>query len=117
PVTALAYMRSRLAPGGKIIVSSLLPDFDPSRLYVELVATVRADGSLTEAARAEHIDALRRFAGTAGQIVELEDIGRFTFFDGDRLRAMLDEAGFRDIRTYHGLGSPPAAVIAVATRG
>lgn len=116
PVAALAYMRSRLAPNGKIVVSSLLPDFDPSRLYVELVSTVRADTSLSDAEREEKLEALRRFAGTAGQIVELEDVGRFVFLDGDKLRAMLEEAGFRDVRIYHGLGSPPAAVIAVASR-
>jgi hypothetical protein len=47
----------------------------------------------------------------AASLFSLEEDGWFQFFSEDQLVVMMEKAGFSEMRTYHGLGTPSQAII------
>ncbi len=108
PLTTLRELHRVLKPNGTLVLSSMRPDFDPSKLYTEEAALLAKTGDETAMRK---LDALRKFASMVGKLIELEEDGRFKFYDGPGLQALLEEAGFCDIDIADGFGNPPTAVI------
>lgn len=119
PLAALREMHRLLRPGGTLVLSSIRANFDPSKLYTEgvdiLSSQAEAGGPEGEAA-ARKLEALRHFANMVSRLIELEEDGRFRFFDGPTLTALVSEAGFSRAHVFHAFGSPPTAIVVRAEK-
>ena len=116
PLSTLREMYRLLKPGGVFVVSSLRRNFDPSKLYAEaaeiLSRQVEENGPDAE----RKLQALRHFGNMVSRLIELEEDGRFRFFEGDHLKALVSEAGFVSANVFEAFGSPPTAVIVRAEK-
>jgi ubiquinone/menaquinone biosynthesis C-methylase UbiE len=108
-----------LRPGGRLVLSSMRRDADVSKLYVEGLAEFKTP---SERARlgpgaAEHFDDLTRsFLNDASRILDMEERGRFRFWDPQELSDLVANAGFSHIATQLVFGDPPQAVVLSARR-
>jgi ubiquinone/menaquinone biosynthesis C-methylase UbiE len=112
---AIAEVYRSLRPGGIVVLSSLKPNFDASEGHAQMVARIQAmrDDELPPGeTREAMLGRLRGFINYVAALVELEEQGTFRFFDGDALRALLERAGFVDVRTFPGA----QAVVARGTK-
>ena len=106
-----------LAPGGKIVLSSLKPNFDSSKSYIEEAEEIRKRTDLSDEKKEQLLSSLREFSSFVANLIELEDNGRFKFFTSHELIEMLTDAGFREIKMKESLGNPPAGIIVSAQKG
>ena len=108
-----------LAPGGRIVVSSMRRDADSSRLFHDLLRwfqeapEAQLEGPWT---REQLAEATRRFVDQAAGLLRLEEEGVFRFYDADELEATLRRAGFEQVQSAAGFGEPAQAVIAWGRR-
>ena len=117
PVETLIEIRRVLKPGGLVVLSSVRPDGDSSGLFTRLAQKLeRMDpAELPEGwDRKTALDSVRSFMNDAQALVELEEAGTFDFFDPDRLRGHLEEAGFSLLKTVETFGTPPQGYLYVA---
>jgi ubiquinone/menaquinone biosynthesis C-methylase UbiE len=108
PLAALREMRRLLRPGGTLVVSSIRPNFDPSKLYTEGVEILSRAG---DAESERKLEALRHYGNMVSRLMELEEDGRFRFLDTAALTALVSEAGFARAHAFHAFGSPPTAIL------
>ena len=96
------------------MVSSLVRDADISKIHMDGLEELR-NGRAYEALgpdAAREIDVLARdFLNDASRILDLEEQGRFTFWDEGELAELIRAAGFGDIRPESSFGDPPQAII------
>ncbi|MBN1939103.1 MAG: PilZ domain-containing protein [Candidatus Aminicenantes bacterium] len=117
PVETLREVHRIIAPGGRLVVSSMRPDTDASGLFTRLLDKVE---SMPESAfpapwpKARLLDSMRSFLNDAQALVDLEEAGTFDFFDPDKLAALLETSGFESVRTIPSFGNPPQGYIIVA---
>jgi ubiquinone/menaquinone biosynthesis C-methylase UbiE len=108
-----------LRPGGRLVVSSMRRDSDISKLYVDSVQEMHA-GKAREAFGSEiarEFDAVSRpFVNDAARLLEIEEAGRFRFWDPQELCAEVIRAGFEEVEFSLSLGNPPQAVIVCGRR-
>jgi SAM-dependent methyltransferase/pimeloyl-ACP methyl ester carboxylesterase len=113
PVHMLEDFCRMLAPGGKLIVSSMRPDSDMSVLFTEYIERVQRfelqNNSIPN--RDANLDAARAMLNTAAALFTLEEEGIFRFYSELELTEMLQRAGLREIQSHRSLGDPPQAVI------
>jgi ubiquinone/menaquinone biosynthesis C-methylase UbiE len=103
-----------LRPGGVLVISSMKPDADVSRIYMRLVDRLQSseDVEIPDGfAREDLLNSARTFLNKAAGIINLEEAGAFEFLPPDRLVDMFKELGFQGIRTIDCFGDPPQAYI------
>jgi ubiquinone/menaquinone biosynthesis C-methylase UbiE len=109
-----------LVPNGRLVLSSMRKDADISGIYAEGVAELQASPS-------DEIDAAigdrnslellqREFLNSASKLIDLEESGRFRFFDDHELNDLLQSAGFVDVEISRAFGDPPQALVASCRR-
>lgn len=108
PLATLREMRRLLRPGGTLVVSSIRPNFDPSKLYTEGVEILSRSG---DAESERKLEALRHYGNMVSRLMELEEDGRFRFLDAAALTALVSEAGFARAHAFHAFGTPPTAIL------
>jgi ubiquinone/menaquinone biosynthesis C-methylase UbiE len=103
-----------LRPGGRLVVSSMRPDTDSSKLFLDLVAWMESadERELPPGVGREPLlrDA-RDYANRAAELLRLEEEGLFRFFDGEELSERVVRVGFEDPSLRTGFGDPPQAVV------
>ena len=117
PVETLLEIRRIIAPGGRLVLSSMRPDTDASGLFTRLVEKIEAmpaEKFGRERPREVLLDSIRSFLNDAQALVELEEAGTFDFFDPEKLDRILEEAGWEPLRTIPSFGEPPQGYVVVA---
>ena len=119
PVEALREFHRVLRPGGRVVVSTMQPDFDMSRIYQQLLRRLQSDPSMPlppGVDRGAFLRDVRAFLSSAAFLSILAEEGQFAFFSREELTAMVERAGFRRVETVTSFGDPPQAFIAVGHR-
>jgi ubiquinone/menaquinone biosynthesis C-methylase UbiE len=116
PKSVVKEFYRALAPGGKIVLSSLKPNFDSSKSYMEEAEEIGKRTDLTDEDKGRLLASLREFSAFVATLIELEDNSRFKFFSTHELAALMDEAGFCNINFKESLGNPPTAIIVSAEK-
>jgi ubiquinone/menaquinone biosynthesis C-methylase UbiE len=119
PERLLDEMRRIVRPGGRIVVSSMVRDADAMMIFRDGVmehATAEARDKLGVGEDQVFDDLVRDFLNDGSRLVDLEERGRFQFFDEAELSSMVARAGFVDVRASLSFGDPPQAAIVSARR-
>jgi ubiquinone/menaquinone biosynthesis C-methylase UbiE len=114
PVKLLPEMFRIVAPGGRVVVSSLRRDADMSKLFVDAIPHLRERWSRDLATWAGGVPfetAIRAYLNEASRLLDFEESGQFTFWDGRQLERMLRRAGFIEIEVGEAFGCPPQAIV------
>lgn len=108
-----------LRPGGRLVLSNLRRDADISQLFVDGLAEFsgsEARARFGSDAAGDFDGLARSFLNDAARLLELEEQGRFRFFDPGELRDLVARAGFVEVATELAFGDPPQAVVLAARR-
>ena len=119
PELFLEEARRVLRPGGRLVVSSLCPDADISRIYVEAYAELQvgeAAACLPELQGGDLGTMARSFLNDAAKILELEDSGAFHFWEPEQLGALVEGCGFEAVEWSRSLSNPSQAGVISARR-
>ena len=117
PVEALREVRRLVAPGGRLVLSSMRPDTDASGLFTRLLEKIEAlpEESLPgPGPKARLLDSMRSFLNDAQALVDLEEAGTFDFFDPEKMGHLLGESGWDSVQTIPSFGTPPQGYVVVA---
>ncbi len=92
-----------LAPGGKIVVSSMKPYCDMSSIYRDF---------LHQEVETEELESARDLLRAAGKIKVKEEKGYYRFFSGDAMAAMAKRAGLKKIEVHCSFGDQTHLIVA-----
>jgi ubiquinone/menaquinone biosynthesis C-methylase UbiE len=116
PKSVVKEFYRALTPGGKIVLSSLKPNFDSSKSYIEEAQHISQRTDLNDQEKERLLVSLREFSSFVATLIELEDNGRFKFFTTREMKTLMDEAGFVNIKIKESLGNPTTALIIYAEK-
>ncbi|MBM3312776.1 MAG: methyltransferase domain-containing protein, partial [Candidatus Aminicenantes bacterium] len=117
PVETLIELRRVIQPGGRLVLSSMVPDADGSGIFTRLAAKVEtmAEEDLPpQWTKRLLLKSMRSFLNEAQALVELAEAGTFDFFDPEKLKDILEEAGWDCLGMIPTFGTPPQGYVAVA---
>jgi SAM-dependent methyltransferase len=117
PVETLREVRRVIAPGGRLILSTMRPDADASGLFTRLVEKIErtpAEDLPVQKPKAILLESIRSFLNDAQALVELEEAGTFDFFAPDALNDVLEEAGWEAVQNIPSFGNPPQGYVVIA---
>lgn len=107
PDYLVAELHRSIKPGGRILLSSMRPDSDISKIFTDYIHRLNQG-----AEEDPQLAAAQAMLNEAAALFELEEDGYFRFYTGGELRVLLETAGFRDVTVVTSLGEPPQAFIA-----
>ncbi|MEZ4448358.1 MAG: PilZ domain-containing protein [Nannocystaceae bacterium] len=116
PLETLREFHRCLDVGGRLVVSTMRPDVDMSRIYQNLLIRLESGQPVAipeGMSRAEFIADLRAFLSSAAFLITLAEEGHFAFFSRDELHTLVERAGFRRVETVAAFGDPPQAFVTV----
>lgn len=119
PLETLREFHRCLAPGGRLVVSSMRPDVDMSRIYRNLMIKLERghDTELPEGMTREvFVEEVRHYVNSAAFLLKLAEEGQFVFFSRDEMRRLVERAGFRRVEVFASFGRPAQALITVGYR-
>jgi ubiquinone/menaquinone biosynthesis C-methylase UbiE/c-di-GMP-binding flagellar brake protein YcgR/pimeloyl-ACP methyl ester carboxylesterase len=107
-----------LKPGGRLLVSSMLPDGDFSMIFTNYINKVQnlEVNNVDVNTREQTLKGAREMLNETASLFELEADGFFKFFNGDEIESLLNQTGFTDIHVESSIGKPPLAVIATGIK-
>jgi ubiquinone/menaquinone biosynthesis C-methylase UbiE len=117
PGETLAEVRRIIRPGGRLVLSSMRPDTDASGPFTRLLEKIE---SMPEEALPPKwpkpllLESLRSFLNDAQALVDLEEAGTFDFFDLEKLKGLLEWAGWEIERVIASYGDPPQGYVVIA---
>ena len=117
PVETLREVRRLIAPGGRLVLSSMRPDTDASGLFTRLLEKIEAapeDALPIPGPKSRILESMRSFLNDAQALVDLEEAGTFDFFDPGKLELLLGEAGWTQVEILPSFGNPPQGYVVVA---
>jgi len=110
PAEAVKEFARMLKPGGRILLSTMKPDFDI------LCAFCGHVGTRSEKTHEGNLEKTRGILSETTKLLSLEEDGWFRFLSEEELGAMMRKGGFINIRIVQGLGDPPQALIATGKK-
>ncbi len=117
PVESLEEVRRIIAPGGRLVLSSMRPDTDASGPFTRLLEKIEAmpaEALPPKWEKASLLESLRSFLNDAQELVDLEEAGTFDFFDPEKLVGLMEESGWEISRIIPTYGDPPQGYVVVA---
>ncbi len=114
PEDTLSEIHRVLVPGGILVLSSMKPDADSSKLFLDLLGrleSARDDELPPGADRDKLVEAARAFVNSAAGLFRLEEEGQFRFYEADDLVDLVQSAGFDECQVSRSFGDPPQAVV------
>lgn len=119
PELLLAEAARVVRPGGRIVISSPRRDADISKLFADTTGERRPEqvqqlfgNRVTDGFESHQAE----FLNNAARVLELEEDGRFHFYDPDDLGRLLQDSGLLHIETALSFGDPPQFSVAAGTR-
>jgi ubiquinone/menaquinone biosynthesis C-methylase UbiE/dienelactone hydrolase len=117
PVETLVELRRLLRPGGRLVLSSMVPDADASGIFTRLLDKVELmpeEALPPEWSKRLLLKSMRSFLNDAQALVELAEAGTFDFFDPEKLKEILDLAGWDCLGLIPTFGTPPQGYVGLA---
>jgi ubiquinone/menaquinone biosynthesis C-methylase UbiE/dienelactone hydrolase len=117
PVETLVELRRVIRPGGRLVLSSMVPDADGSGIFTRLadkIETMAEEDLPPQWSKRLLLKSMRSFLNDAQALVDLAEEGTFDFFDPEKLKAILDEAGWDCLGLIPTFGTPPQGFVAIA---
>lgn len=92
-----------LRPGGVLVISSMKPHADLSKLYLDYAQKLRSE---------DELDSARSLLNAAGAIKLREDAGIYRFFSGEEMEEMIQATGLELVKTEIAFGDQAIVVSA-----
>ncbi len=113
PLAFLRRLHARLAPGSRLVASTILEDADLSGIYTGLLAAIEtAEVPLPRGySRESFVQAVRDYMNSAAWLLKLSEEGVFKLFGPDEFASIFRRAGFVVREARPSFGTPPRALV------
>ncbi len=109
-VTFSEFVRC-LKPGGKIVISTMMPDMDMSIMYTNLIKKIELMEDVSEENREDLLKSARTLANRMSVLLTLVEECQFRFFSKEEMLEFAEENNLKDITVTESYGNPPQAYI------
>ena len=119
PLETLREFHRCMKPGGKLIVSSMNPDVDISKIYRNLIRKVEGNKQIKipyEISKEDFLDDCRHYVNAASLLFKFAEEGQFAFYSPGEMCQLVERAGFSRTEIHTSFGNPPQAHIIVGNR-